>query len=318
MAKPIEDALKGIVTATMTQPEDTELAPEGETTEARSAKAVSIGLYHPKKDPTYYMDRDLRKLMEHINNARKSSPENVSMVGPQGTGKTEFGIQFAAEYGLPCLIMDAANIREPRDWFGHRDYDGKRLVWRRSLFDVAVSAGNCVIILDELPRANSSVLNALFPILDARRCSWIEEKNDVIRVGPGTVFIATMNEGSQFTGNNTLDAALGDRFTRRVEVNYLKPGDESKVIVERTGISSDVANKLCDLAATVRAKATGFGATLTKTISTRQLIAAAKEFKELGPTGLRYCLSNHYSAEGGEQSERAQVLQMIQLKFGTV
>jgi MoxR-like ATPase len=279
---------------------------------------LSTGLFFPKPDPTYHINPDMEELMEHVNVVRAITPQNVGLVGPHGCGKTEWAIQFAARYKLGCLIMDAANIREPRDWFGYRDYDGSRIIWRRSLFDRAISEGNVVVVLDELPRAVSSVLNTLFPILDARRFTYLEEKGEVIRVGNGTVFVATMNDGMQYTGNNTLDAALRDRFPRRVEVNYLPPGDESEVLIRRTGISEDDAMKLTDLALTVRQKASGFGASLTQTLSTRQLLAAAHEFKSLGVKGLRYTIINHFSSEGGDTSERAQVLQMVQGKFGTV
>lgn len=281
-------------------------------------KAIQTGLFFPKPDASYHVDDDMLSLMEHVNGVRKVTPQNIGLVGPHGCGKTEWAIQFAARYGLGCLIMDAANVREPRDWFGYRDYDGSRLIWRRSLFDMTVSEGNCVVVLDELPRAVSTVLNTLFPILDARRFTYLEEKGDVIRVGPGLVFVATMNEGMQYTGNNTLDAALSDRFPRRVEVNYLAPGDEAQVLIQRTGITEDDAMKLADLALTIRQKSSGMGATLTKTLSTRQLLAAAHEFKHLGVKGLRYCITNHFSAEGGDASERAQVLQMMQGKFGDV
>ena len=107
----------------------------------------------------------------------------------------------------------------------------------------------------------------------------------------------------------------GDRLTRRIEVNYLSVEDEAGVLVKRTGINVRDAKLLAELAQAVRLKAIGFGATLTRTISTRQLIEAARDFMALGKDGLTYSIVNHFSAEGGDTSERAQVLIMLQGKF---
>lgn len=233
-------------------------------------------------------------------------------------GKTELAIEYAAQHKLPVLVMDCANVREARDWFGYRTIAAGTVKWKCSLFDKAVAQGHTVVVLDELPRVSPTVLNTLFPLLDRRRFTYIEEKGSILRVGPGTIFFATMNEGYAYTGNTSIDAALTDRFSRRIEVDYLKPSDESKVLQSRTGIPKDDADKLVDLALTIRKKAVGVGATLTKTVSTRQLIAAASDFVALGAEGLAYNLTNHYAAEGGETGERAQLLQMVQGKFGKV
>lgn len=282
-------------------------------------EAEQDGMYRPEKDTTYLVRGGMVKFFKQMHdNSTKGKIQNVALVGPHGCGKTELAMWYAAEYKKSMLIMDCPNIREPRDWFGYRTLHDGRTGWKRSQFDKAMSEGGNVILLDELPRAIPMILNTLFPLLDRRRFTYIEERGSRLQVGPGTVIFCSMNEGYQYTGNMAVDAALSDRFTRRLEVDYLKPSEEAKVLRTRTGIDPDVADKLADLAATIRKKAVGNGATLTKTISTRQLVEAAEDFVSLGVEALKYNITNHYSAEGGETGERAQVLQMVQGKFGSL
>jgi len=114
-----------------------------------------------------------------------------------------------------------------------------------------------------------------------------------------------------------LDRALRDRFSRRVEVGFLPPDKEAQVLVGRTGCDRAVAESLVEIASNVRAKAESDEATFSQAISTRQLIAAAGDFTHGGVESLTYTLVNHFSSEGGDASERAAILQLVQGKFGS-
>jgi midasin (ATPase involved in ribosome maturation) len=61
-------------------------------------------------------------------------------------------MQYAAISGKPMLIMDCANLKEPRDWFGYKTIVNGEIVWHESQFDRAISAGGHVILLDEINR----------------------------------------------------------------------------------------------------------------------------------------------------------------------
>lgn len=270
----------------------------------------------PASDPTFRIAPSLIKLFAAIAEAAKGSPQNGALiVGPHGCGKSTIPGEFAARFKLPLLIMDCANIREPRDWFGYKTAVDGTVYWHESEFARCVARGGHVIQFDEITRVSDAIKNTLFPLLDHRRFTYLEERGDIIRVGPGTIFFATMNEGSGYTGCTSIDLALKDRFTRRVEVNYLPPEEEVEVLVARTGIKKVDARKLVELADTVRKKAANLGGQLTQSISTRQLLACAQDFNSLGMDALEFTISNHFGADGGSDSERAQVLQMIQGKF---
>jgi len=284
--------------------------------EEEKAKDEEHGVFYPKPDTTYIINGHVEKLFTILETSSKKCPQNVNLIGPHGCGKTELAIQFAARHGRPLLIMDCANLREARDWFGYKSASSGTVFWQESQFVRAVQAGNHVILLDELNRANPNLLNTLMPILDARRFTYLEEKGDKIIVGPGTVFFASMNEGAGYTGTSALDRAIRDRFPRAVELTYLGETDEVKLLVNRTGVNKDIASRLVQMANKIRQDATGLSATLTESLSTRQLLAAAHDFVLGGVDTLQFTITNHFSPEGDDDSERVKVQSIIQGKFG--
>ena len=90
------------------------------------------------------------------------------------------------------------------------------------------------------------------------------------------------------------------------------------MLISKTGVSEDDANLLAKLAGTLRSKAEGFGGTLTKLISTRQLLASARLISQGVPlkTALECTVIPSFDDEGGTNSERSQVLQSVQLICG--
>jgi hypothetical protein len=278
--------------------------------------AEEHGVFYPKPDTTYIINKSIEGLFSILEASSKKCPQNVNLIGPHGCGKTELAIQFAARHKRPLLIMDCANLREARDWFGYKSAREGTVFWHESQFVRAVQAGGHVILLDELNRANPNLLNTLMPILDARRFTYLEEKGDKIIVGPETVFFASMNEGAGYTGTSALDRAIRDRFPRAVELTYLAADDEIKLLVNRTGVNKDIATRLVQLANKIRQDATGLSATLTESLSTRQLLAAAHDFALGGVDTLTFTITNHFSPDGDEDSERVKVQSIIQGKFG--
>ncbi len=278
----------------------------------------SNGVFRPEINLTYFITPEIKSLFNRIEKRVGDKPQKVLMKGPHGSGKTEMAMQFAARYGYPMLIMDCANLREPRDWFGYKTIENGEVVWHESQFDKIVSLGGHVILLDEINRVHPNVLNTLLPILDGRGFTYLEEKGDNITVGSKTVFFATMNEGSEYTGTNSTDAAMKDRWGRIVEVSYLPADKEVDILVARTGINSKDASNLVDIANQIRMKSVGISSSFSFSFSTRQLIACAEDFVIDGVESLTYTMINLFSSDGGANSERAAVLQLIEGKFGSV
>jgi nitric oxide reductase NorQ protein len=278
----------------------------------------SDALLTPTLDPSFRMANGMRDYVSRVMNAaRGGSIEHLRMVGPAGCGKTEAALQCAALGGMDAFVMDCSIVREPRDWFGSRTVSAGTLAWRDSAFVRAVQRGNTLIVLDEANRASLTVGNALLPLLDRRRASLVEERGSVVRVAPGTVFVATMNEGAGYTGTSPMDAALRDRFPRVLEFTYLPEREESALLVQRTGVALDVAERLVDIATRTRATQAGVSQ-FSVTLSTRQLLAAAADYAMAGSASLPFTIGNLYPTEGGTESERAQIMALVVGKFGTV
>lgn len=291
-------------------------APVTPAAEPGEAHALD-SLLTPAADPTFRMPGTLRGYFGQIAAAAQGgSIEGLRFVGPAGCGKTEAALQLAAMAGFDAFVIDCSIVREPRDWFGSRTVKGGAIAWQDSQFVRAVTRGNTVIVLDEANRASLTVGNALLPLLDRRRATLVEERGSVVRVAPGTVFVATMNEGAAYTGTGPMDAALRDRFPRVVEMTYLAPADEARLLVDRTGIDAPTAARLVEIAGKTRAIGAGGVSPFSTVLSTRQLLAAAADYRLSGPGSLTYTVANLYPAEGGTESERAAVTALLVGKFG--
>jgi nitric oxide reductase NorQ protein len=295
-------------------PVDSETSEERRPVDARKPDA----LLTPSLDSSFNMSAGLRGYFGQIAAAAQGgSIEQLRFVGAAGCGKTEAALQLAAIAGFPAFVQDCSIVREPRDWFGSKTVKDGSISWVDSQFVRAVTRGNTVILLDEANRASLTVGNSLLPLLDRRRATLVEERGSVVTVAPGTIFVATMNEGSAYTGTSAMDAALRDRFPRVIEMTYLGMNDEVNLLVQRTGVDSDIARKLVEIAGKTRAVVGGSISAFGTVLSTRQLLAAAADYRLSGRHSLTYTIANLYSSEGGNESERAAITALIMGKFGT-
>jgi len=251
---------------------------------------LAVAVTSPELSPTQtkqHLDLEisprLSKLLGGL--ATSGQIENLRITGPSGCGKTSVGQWLAQETGRPLLIMDCAVVREPRDWFGFRTVQDGKIGWQDTEFVRAVEAGNYIILLDEMNRASTSVLNGLFSLTDHRRRAWIEERQKAVVVGPNTMFIATTNVGSRYVGASPIDAALDERFGRMIEMTYLSHKEEANLLQRRTGITEDHALALSEVAQKTRQSTS-----TVKPISTRRLLSAAADLSRYGESSLEYTL----------------------------
>ena len=283
-------------------------------------KSVDKGILKVEVDPHYECTEDNIMLLDILHERSKNSPQNILITGPQGCGKTELAVWFAAKYDRPVLIMNCAVIREARDWFGYKDAKDGSILWHKSAFARAVEEEDCVILLDEFNRLHASCYNTLYPLLDNRRSTYIEEIGENLTVAKGAMFFACVNQGYEFTGTYKMDLSLEDRWSVRIDLDYLSLELEAKVIEKKTGLGEASSNQLASLAYEIRRKARG-SSSLSRSVSTRQMLEAASLMNSLGARGeskikgLFNTVLPYYSSEGGTESERAQVEQLIQGKF---
>lgn len=280
-----------------------------------------IGAMIPDLDDNFVFTDINKDVVNLVQQHSKIGNVNVRLVGPAGCGKTSFAINYAAKRKCPALVMDCANVREPRDWFGYRTFDPvtKDIVWHESLFVRMVETPGAVIVLDELNRVSPMVTNTLIPLLDHRRLTYLEEAGRSIRIAEGVSFWAAINEGNQFTGTIAMDSAMRSRFSYVVECAFLDPKTECSVLTKKTGLDTDSCRKLVEVANQVRTKAMMDDVdSFSEPISTRMLEAAALAMSMGGPKTLTYTLLNHFSGSGGASSERESLRKLLVGKFGSI
>lgn len=209
------------------------------------------GLAAPKaKEGFYVSDEDWRVLVRNIRNH-----VNTMIVGPTGCGKTSVVQEICKRMGKKLHIFDMGTMVDPISSL----LGVHRLEKGASVFDYAkftqVIKEPCVVLLDELSRAPLTTMNILFSCLDDRRNLNIEiacgSGEREIDVHPEVTFIATANVGSEYSGANTMDRALVNRFFL-LELGCIPAKEEISVLAARTGIPQDTATLIVKIANNIR------------------------------------------------------------------
>lgn len=201
----------------------------------------------------FYVDSDVwYLLMRNIQNQ-----VNTMLIGATGGGKTELVLLACKKLGISCSVYDMGSMYDPvAGLLGvHRLQKGGVSVFDYAKFTRDISKPG-VVLLDELSRAPvTTTNNILFPCLDSRRKLPVEiaggEDLREIEVHPECCFIATANVGVEYTGTMSMDRALVGRFFP-IELSYMPPEQENKVLVKRCGISISDATNIVKVANSLR------------------------------------------------------------------
>ncbi len=227
----------------------------------------------PEEEGFWISNRNLERLGRVASRSERGEQVNVLIRGPKGCGKTTLARTFAARWRRPFYEVHCGSFVDAEQWFGKDRLNRGETWYRKARFIHAVETPFCVVLLDEINRAHPEVLNAILGLLDWRRSLWSDDLTSEVRVAPGVVFFATLNEGEEFYGVNPLDAAVRDRFPRTVRLDY-PPKREEAAILRNHGLASPLAEKLTEFAHTLRLSSRPIP------ISTRQLLVAAEEICE--------------------------------------
>lgn len=202
------------------------------------------GMRVPEKK-TFYVSQEAKDCLVAVAEMSKTSPQNVLIKGMQGCGKSELAEQFAARLNRPFADFQVGLLAESGQLFGQQTLLNNNVEYQKFLFTDAIQVPNAIILLDEINRPeHPKALNALFSVLDDRRFIWIDEIGKAIRVAPGVIFFATLNEGTEFSGTETCDAAMMDRFPYTVEMTNLPEAEEKDLLVKRAGLDEEEASRL--------------------------------------------------------------------------
>ena len=215
----------------------------------------TIAAHYPvpkREDCGFHIDPDTWFLM--VRNVLRG--ENTLLVGPTGSGKTEILMHLAKAMGKELYTQDMGTVQDAQSALlgVHRiNKEGQ------SAFDYAPFVGHVksggIVLLDELNRAPLAANNILFPCLDKRRYLPIDvacdEGDRKVYVSDETVFFATANLGSEYSGTQAIDRALLDRFFP-IELDYPQLQDEVKILMLRTGIEEKAATAIVKVSNEIR------------------------------------------------------------------
>ena len=231
----------------------------------------------PKPEEGFFVDKDVwYYLLRNL-----ALNKNTMLIGPTGTGKTELISHLCKVAERDMNVLDMGAMQDPiSGLLGVHRLEGDESVFDQSAFTQYVQEDN-VIVLDEISRAPSTANNILFPCLDSRRELPLEiassKAERSIALSEDVCFFATANLGAEYTGTQTLDRALIDRFSL-VELDYMPKDIESKVLQNRVKVGKYEADMICDLAKTIRSMH-GKG-DLSTPISTRHTLEIAGLVKD--------------------------------------
>ena len=244
---------------------------------------------------------------------------NMLLTGPTGTGKSQTAISVAKALGRELFYVNLGATQDPRGTLIGNTHFSKDAgtFFNESAFVKAIKTPNTVVLLDEVSRAHPEAWNILMTVLDpGQRYIRLDEAvgSPTIKVAEGVSFIGTANLGAEYTAVRVMDRALLDRFTI-AEIPYLTQEQETSLIEKiYPGIDNNHASNLAEIAALTRQELATDAPQISTMISTRSVIEMAGlmvdgfSLAETAQVGI-YPL---YSEEGGLQSERTFVRQIVQ------
>ena len=248
---------------------------------------------------------------------------NIMMTGPAGCGKTMAAKSLVNSLDRPDFYFNLGATQDPRaTLIGNTHFDSEKgTYFSEALFVKAIQTPNAVILLDELTRAHPDAWNILMTVLDqGQRYLRLDEAQGqaTIEVAEGVTFIATANIGNEYTATRTLDKALMDRFIV-VEMDLLNDAEEKGLLQYMfPNVDEAELGKVAEIAHLTRVEALSENGRFSSGVSTRTSVEIA---------GLLYdgfsleesaevCIYPQYSADGGADSERTFVKQLVQKYVG--
>jgi nitric oxide reductase NorQ protein len=245
--------------------------------------------------------------------------KNIMMTGSAGSGKTMAAKAVVNSLERPDFYFNLGATQDPRSTLiGNTHFSKKKgTFFSESLFVNAIQTPNAVILLDEISRAHPEAWNILMTVLDeGQRYLRLDEhpESPTVEVAKGVSFIATANQGNEYTSTRVIDRALIDRFTV-IEMDLLTNVEEEELLtllfptVEKKQI-----NAVAEIAHATRIELRTEAPRISTAISTRASVNL---------TGLLYdgftlaeaadvIIYPIYPDDGGVDSERTFVKQLVQ------
>ena len=168
-----------------------------------------------------YYERNFESIPEHkVYDVARQTQQSVLLTGDAGTGKTSSARNYAAQRGLPFVVIECTQQIDNTVTQGRfvPTEDGKSAKWVYSQLATAIQQPS-VVLFNEMTRMHPKSAS-LFLRLLAERELFIEPFNEVIKVHDDCLFIADQNIGMGYNGTMRQDQALVDRFNIKLNFTY--------------------------------------------------------------------------------------------------
>lgn len=300
-------------------PKDVHAMPAVEVVEAAKSEANGVMAFLStcvEKRPTSLFCEDLtwKFICRSVMRGR-----NILLTGPTGTGKSQTAIAVAKAMDRELFYLNLGATQDPRGTLIGNTHFSKDAgtYFNESAFVKAIQKPNTVILLDEISRAHPEAWNILMTVLDpGQRYLRLDEAVNcpTIKVADGVSFIGTANIGTEYTAVRVMDRALLDRFLI-AEIPFLTPVEECALITQLyPTIDQTIIKNLADIANQTRTEIKSDSAKIQTPISTRSVLEMAGLITD--GFSLNECAEVSiyplYSQDGGMQSERTFVKQLVQ------
>ena len=244
---------------------------------------------------------------------------NILLTGPTGCGKSQTALAVAKAMDREVFYVNLGATQDPRGTLIGNTHFSKDAgtYFNESAFVKAIQTPNTVVLLDEVSRAHPEAWNILMTVLDpGQRYLRLDEavNTPTVKVAEGVSFIGTANIGTEYTAVRVMDRALLDRFVI-AEIPFLTPAEESQLMLQLyPAMDRTIADNLAEIAAQTRQEIKSDSARIQTPISTRSVVEMAGLMVD--GFSLTECAEVSiyplYSQDGGLQSERTFVKQLVQ------
>ncbi len=161
---------------------------------------------------------------------------NVWLNGPRGTGKSAFGMEYAARTHRPVAVLSFHGDLEPMDLTGGKGMSDGSTNWEDGPLTAAMRRAGCVIILDEIDATPPHTLLFLNGVLNDRAITL--PSGERVPCAEGVVFLACANTGGTgdasglYAGTHVQNASTLDRFARIINIDWLAEPAERKALAQ--------------------------------------------------------------------------------------
>lgn len=193
--------------------------------------------------------------------------------GPTGCGKTRFIQHMASRLGRPLYTVACHDDLTAADLVGRHLISDAGTYWSDGPLTRAVREG-AICYLDEVVEARKDTTVVLHPLTDDRRILPLERSGEILNAPPEFMLVVSYNPGYQ----NLLKGMKPSTRQRFVALSFDFPAPEleTEVLIGESGIDRELAQRLVQLAGSLRALKDH---DLEEGASTRLLVYAATLIK---------------------------------------